>query len=118
MGDVGFGLSNDRISLFKNRCDILLALTGEALTLPLHELDPMIEYLDPTWIVPMHYNLAPVSGSGPGEMTKVEKFIERRSNDPVIYAGTNTVSFPMTESQTSRPTIVILEPSGYVPTTK
>ena len=62
MGDVGFGLGSDAIAPFKGRCDVLLALTGEALTLSLDALDPMIDYLEPTWVVPMHYNLAPVTG--------------------------------------------------------
>ncbi len=53
--------------------DVLLALTGEGLTLRLDELDPMIDTLNPTWIVPMHYNLAPVSGQK-RVMTKCRRF--------------------------------------------
>ena len=52
MGDVGFGLDSDQIRPFKGRCDVLLALVGEALTLRLDELDPMIDYLEPTWWYP------------------------------------------------------------------
>ena len=81
MGDLGYGLNEDDLAPFAGRCDVLLALTGEGLTLKLDELDPMIEILNPTWIVPMHYNLAPVSGQK-RRMTKVDVFIERRPLRP------------------------------------
>ena len=115
MGDVGFGLGNDKVAPFRERCDVLFALTGEALTLPLDELDPMIEYLEPTWIVPMHYNLAPVVGFEPNVMTKLETFIGRRSQDPIIYACHHTVTLPMPEMSGGKPTIVVLKPCGYQP---
>ena len=114
MGDLGYGLNEDDLAPFAGRCDVLLALTGEGLTLKLDELDPMIEILNPTWIVPMHYNLAPVSGQK-RRMTKVDVFIERRPLDPVIYARHPVVTFPLPESEVGRPAIVILEPSGYQP---
>ena len=118
MGDVGFGLDSDQIEPFKGRCDVLLALVGEALTLRLDDLDPMIDYLQPTWVVPMHYNLAPVTGFEPHIMTKVDGFIHRRARDPVVYARHHTVTFPLPTSGLGRPTVVVLEPSGYRPTSE
>jgi L-ascorbate metabolism protein UlaG (beta-lactamase superfamily) len=114
MGDLGYGLNEEDLAPFAGRCDVLLALTGEGLTLRLDELDPMIEILKPTWIVPMHYNLAPVSGQK-RVMTKLDVFIERRPRDPVIFARRQVVTFPLPASQLGRPTIVVLEPSGYQP---
>ena len=114
MGDLGYGLTKDDLAPFAGCCDVLLALTGEGLTLKLDELDPMIEILNPTWIVPMHYNLAPVSGQK-RRMTKVDVFIERRPSDPVVYARQPVVTFPLPASELGRPAIVILEPSGYQP---
>ena len=113
MGDAGFGLPDERSAPFKGKSDILLALTGEALTLKLEDLDPIIDYLDPTWIVPMHYNVAPVSGFEPFVMTKIDAFLERRSGDPVVFPRDHTVSFPMDTVALGRPTIVVLESSGY-----
>ena len=113
MGDVGFGLPDERIAPFKGKSDILLALTGEALTLKLEDLDPIIDYLDPTWVIPMHYNVAPVSGFEPFIMTKIDAFLDRRSGDPVVFPRDHTVSFPMDTVALGRPTIVVLEPSGY-----
>jgi hypothetical protein len=116
MGDVGFGLPPQEIAPFVGRCDVLLALTGEKLTLGLDELDKMIDFLDPTWIVPMHYGLAPVVGTEPNIVTKVDVFLNRRSRDPVIQVRHHTVEFPMSTPVPGRPTIVVLEPSGYSPT--
>ena len=113
MGDAGFALPHEQIAPFKNRCDLLLALTGEALTLNLEDLDPVIDYLDPTWVVPMHYNVAPVVGFEPFVMTKADVFLQRRSRDPAILARRHTVGFPLDTAGLGRPTIVVLEPSGY-----
>ena len=115
MGDLGFGLDNSEIEPFVNRCDVLLATVGEALTLDLDELEPMIDYLKPTWIVPMHYNVAPVVGK-PFPMKTVDVFLDRRPNDPIIYVRHHTVTFPIPTIKSNRPTIVVLEPSGYKPT--
>ena len=59
MGDLGYGLDAAQPRApSPAAATILLALTGEGLTLTLDELEPMIDILSPTWIVPMHYNLA------------------------------------------------------------
>ena len=111
MGDVGFGLSTEDLAPFADKCDVLLALVGEALTLRLDELEPMIEYLKPTWIVPMHYNLAPVVGKM--KMTKVDTFLQQHPRNPILHARHHTVTFPLPTSQFDQPTIVVLDPSGY-----
>ena len=112
MGDLGYGLAAEDLSPFANRCDVLLALTGEDLTPSHDELDTMIEFLEPSWIVPMHYNLPPVSF----EMSPLQKFLDHRDRDPVILVRRHTVTFPLPVSEHGRPTIVVLEPSGYTPT--
>ena len=114
MGDLGYGLNAKQLAPFAGHCDVLLALTGEGLTLKLHELDPMIDILEPTWIVPMHYGLAPVSGMK-RRMSTLDVFLERRPSDPVLYARRSAVTFPLPKSDLGRPTIVVLEPSGYKP---
>lgn len=115
MGDVGFGLDPGRLAPFAGCCDVLLSPVGEALTLSLNELDPMIEILDPTWVVPMHYSLAPVTGRS-RLMAKVDSFLQHRSRDPVILARHHSVAFPLATSGLGRPVIVVIEPSGYKPT--
>lgn len=114
MGDLGYGLNAEQLAPFAGRCDVLLALTGEGLTLKLHELDPMIDILKPTWIVPMHYGLAPVIGMR-RRMSTLDVFLDRRRDDAVFYARGSTVTFPLPKSELGRPTIVVLEPSGYEP---
>ncbi len=111
MGDLGYGIGAEELAPFAGRCDVLLALVGEHLTLELDALDPMIEFLDPTWIVPMHYNLPPLTAG----MTRVDEFLKRRSGDPVIFARHDTVTFPMPSGGLGRPTIVVVDPAGYEP---
>jgi L-ascorbate metabolism protein UlaG (beta-lactamase superfamily) len=112
MGDLGFGLRNDELRAFVGRCDVLLALVGEGLTLPLGELDPMIEFLEPKWVVPMHYSLPPISAG----MAGVDSFLQRHPRWPVLVARHHTVTFPLPVSPLGYPTIVVLEPSGYTAT--
>ncbi len=115
MGDVGFGLPNDELAPFQGRCDLLLALAGEGLVLDHEELDPMIDVLNPRWIVPMHYGLAPVTGQL-RPMAKAEDFLKHRSGDPVVLTRSTTATFPLDTGANDLPTIVVLEPSGYAPT--
>lgn len=109
MGDLGFGLTKEQLKPFVGHCDVLMALVGENLTLPLAELDPMLDYLKPSWIFPMHYELPPISGG----MSTVDKFLERHPRNPVIIVRQDRVSFPLPRLSPDLPTIVILEPSGY-----
>ena len=118
LGDLGFGLSNEELAPWAGRCDVLMAIVGEKHTVPLDALDSMIDFLKPTWILPMHYGVPPLGGEGVpgGGMSPVDVFLNRRSRDPVIVARYHTMTFPTTRSEDGRPTIVVLEPSGYQPT--
>ena len=118
LGDLGFGLSNNELTPWKGRCDVLSAIDGEKYTVPLDALDEMIDFLKATWVVPMHYGLPPLGGEGipGGGMSPVDVFLNRRPRDPVVIARHHTITFPTTQSDDGRPTIVGLEPSGYQPT--
>ena len=113
MGDLGYEVGEKELAPFAGHCDILLALAGEHLTMPLESLDRMIEILNPTWLVPMHYRLPPL---GPAAMIKLAPFLQRHPQDPVIHVRHHTVSFPLPKLAPDRPTIVVLEPSAYEPT--
>ena len=115
MGDVGYELGRAELAPWKGRCDVLLALVGAGFTVPLDALDRMIDILQPTWIVPMHYALPPFGFRGipGGNMSAVDVFLNRRPRDPVIVARHHTISFPTRRARNGRPTIVVLEPSGY-----
>ena len=115
LGDLGFGLSNEDLAPWSGRCDVLMAIVGEKYTVPLDALDSMIDFLKPTWIVPMHYGLPPLGGDPGGGMSPVDVFLNRRPRDPVIVPRYHTMTFPTTRSEDGRPTIVVLEPSGYQP---
>ncbi len=110
VGDLGYGLNADELAPFVGHCDVLLAITGDSNTIPLPDLDFMIEHLKPNWVVPMHYFLPPF-GKG---MAPVGKFLDRRRRDPVIYPKSTTIRLP-TEipGANGGPAIIVLEPSGY-----
>lgn len=111
LGDLGYGLTAKELEKFVGRCDILLAIVGATITIPLNDLDFLIDYLKPKWVVPMHYELPPVVG-----MLPLSDFLSHRPRDPLIYARSNTVRFPLEAPELGRPTIVVLEPSAYQPT--
>ncbi len=109
MGDLGFGLGASELKPFAGHCDVLLALTGENLTLRFDELDPMVGILKPRWIIPMHYAIEPV-GLG---MTTIDKFLQRHPRSPVYIPRHHTVTLPLPDSENGEPVIVVLEPSSY-----
>ncbi len=115
LGDLGYGLGEDELAPWVGKCDVLLAIIGEELTVKLHELEPMIDFLKPTWVVPMHYGLPPFGGTAP-RMKSIDAFLDRRPRDPVFIVRHHTVTLPLPKPGDGRPTIVVLEPSGYVPT--
>lgn len=112
MGDLGYELSAEQLEPLQDRCDVFLVITGARNTPTHDELGRMIDCLKPRWLVPMHYELPPVSFGA----TPIEDFLATRPRDPVYLARCHTVSFPLPTSDPSRPTIVVLEPSGYRPT--
>jgi len=112
MGDLGYELTAEQLAPFVDHCDMFLVITGEQNTPSYEELDPMIDFLRPKWVMPMHYNLPPISFG----MSKVEKFLEHRARDPVIFPRHHTVTLPLPVLKPGHPTIVVPEPSGYTPT--
>lgn len=112
MGDLGYELTPEQLAPFVGRCDMFLVITGEMNTPTHEELDPMIDFLGPRWVVPMHYNLPPLSFG----MSRIEEFLDHRSGDPVVFPRHHTVTLPAPELKPGRPTIIVPEPSGYTPT--
>ena len=111
MGDLGYGLSKEELAPFRDRCQVMLAIVGQFNTLSLGDLGEMIEYLNPKWIVPMHFALPPVAGP----MRPLNEFLDSRPRDPLVFVRSSVVEFPLQMSDFERPTIVVLEPSGYKP---
>ena len=109
MGDLGYRLSDEDLAPFANHCDVLMALTGENLTPSHDDLDPMFEFLQPKWIVPMHYGMPPLTF----EMSNIDKFLDHRDQNPAYLVRHHTVSLPLPHSDLGRSTIVVLKPSGF-----
>ena len=115
LGDLGYGLSDEELQPFVGKSDVLMAVTGERNTLSLEELDPMIDLLNPGWVLPMHYALPPmgVEGMPGGGMTTVDEFLNRRRGDTILITRHHTIRLPQPRSEDGPPTIVVLAPSGY-----
>ena len=93
LGDLGYGLSPEELAPFVGRCDVLLAIVGQSLTIPLKDLDLLIDHLKPKWLVPMHYLLPPF-GVG-AALRPLGEFLVRRPQDPLIYPRCSTVKLPL-----------------------
>ena len=115
-GDLGYGLGEEELAPWANRCDVLMPIVGEMNTVKLGPLDMMIAFLNPTWIVPMHYGLPPLGGADAGGMTPVDAFLNRHPRSAVYVVRHHMVTFPLPKSDNGHPTIIVLEPSGYKPT--
>lgn len=109
MGDLGYRLTEEELAPFVGHCDVFLVITGEANTPSHDDVSAMIGFLKPTWVVPMHYDLPPISFN----MSPVEKFLAHRAGDPVFFPRHHTVTLPLPALRPGRPTLVVPEPSGY-----
>ena len=109
MGDVGHRVEPEALAPFVGRCDVLLALAGGGLTIPLDDLDAVIDVLSPRWIVPMHYGLPQIKV----DMLAVDEFLARHPEALVLRAGSSTIEIPAALPPPGRPTIVVLDPSGF-----
>ena len=115
LGDLGYGLDEKELAPWIGKCDVLMAIVGAMNTVPLEDLDRMIDILSPTWIFPMHYGLPPIGGEGGGGMKPVDVFLNRRLNDSVLVIRQHTIAFPLPKAESGRSMIVVLEPSLYRP---
>ena len=107
LGDLGYGLTQDELAPFVDRCDVLLAIVGQANTLSLDDLDGLIDHLQPKWIVPMHFRLWWAT-----KMRPLDEFLDRRRHDRLFFTRTSTVEFPLQIGSPDQNTIVVLEPSA------
>lgn len=109
MGDVGHRVEAEALAPFAGRCDVLLALAGGGLTIPLGDLDAVIDVLSPRWIIPMHYGLPQIKV----DMLAVDEFLGRRADAQILRAGSSTIEIPAVSPARGQATIVVLEPSGF-----
>jgi L-ascorbate metabolism protein UlaG (beta-lactamase superfamily) len=109
MGDVGTSLTDAQLEPLRGRVDVLLALAGAGLTIPLVDLDAAIEEIRPTVIIPMHYALPSlIYSSGP-----VEDFLARRPGDRIVQHAGSSVELDAADVASSRaPTIHVLRAAG------
>jgi L-ascorbate metabolism protein UlaG (beta-lactamase superfamily) len=111
MGDLGHPAGPQHLAPFRDRCDVLFALTGGGLTIGLEDLDQVIEVLEPHWIVPMHYAYPGLRADVRSGMLPLAAFLDRRRSDRVVDAAGTAITLPL-ENGSSRPTIVVLRPKA------
>jgi L-ascorbate metabolism protein UlaG (beta-lactamase superfamily) len=109
MGDVGTSLSDGQVAPLRGRVDVLLALAGAGLTIPLIDLDAAIGEIGPRVIIPMHYALPSLLYSaGP-----VEDFLARRPGDRIVqHAGSSVEIDAADVVANGAPTIHVLRAAG------
>lgn len=107
MGDVGQALTERQLAPLRGRVDVLLALAGAGLTIPLDDLDRAIGEIAPRVVIPMHYRTPSLRYSaGP-----VEDFLARRAGDRIFtHAGSTLELEP--ETLPDALTIHVLRPAA------
>jgi L-ascorbate metabolism protein UlaG (beta-lactamase superfamily) len=114
MGDLGHPAAPQHLAPFRDRCDVLFALTGGGLTIGLEDLDLVLEALEPRWVVPMHYAYPGLRADVRSGMLPLDAFLERRPRDRVVHAAGTAITLPLEETS-PRPTIVVLQPLAVTP---
>lgn len=82
MGDVGNRLTETQMAFYEN-VDLLLALTGNALTIKLPDLMEMIHRMRPKLVIPMHFRTLTYK---PQRGSWVEDFLVNFHDDQIDYA--------------------------------
>jgi L-ascorbate metabolism protein UlaG (beta-lactamase superfamily) len=105
MGDVGTPLAEEQLAPFRGRVDVLLALAGGELTIPLPDLHVAIRELRPRVVVPMHY----ATPSLLYRCRPVEDFLAAYSSDQVCWHASSTLELDG-DALPVGPTIHVLRP--------
>ncbi len=107
MGDVGNPLTEAQMDALAGT-DILLALTGGPPTIELQDLHPVIEYIKPKVVIPMHYRI-------PGPrffMLPVTEFTANYPDSMIEWSESTEVEFTK-ESLPNETRIVVLKPTLF-----
>jgi L-ascorbate metabolism protein UlaG (beta-lactamase superfamily) len=105
MGDVGTPLAEEQLAPFADRVDVLLALAGGGLTIPLPDLHVAIRELRPAVVVPMHYATPSLRyRCGP-----VEDFLAPYAREQVVRHDSSTLELDGVPAA-GPPTIHVLRP--------
>jgi L-ascorbate metabolism protein UlaG (beta-lactamase superfamily) len=105
MGDVGTPLAEEQLAPLRGRVDVLLALAGGELTIPLPDLHVAIGELRPGVIVPIHY----ATPSLRYRCRPVEDFLAAYPADRVVRHDSSTLELDG-GAASAEPTIHVLRP--------
>jgi L-ascorbate metabolism protein UlaG (beta-lactamase superfamily) len=108
MGDVGDALSEAQLAPLRGRVDVLFALAGAGLTIPLPDLDQVIDEIGPRVVIPMHYSTPSLRyTAGP-----VEDFLARRAGDRIVEHDGSVVELRDATLSSNGLTIHVLRPAA------
>lgn len=103
MGDVGNPLVEEQLAPLRGRVDVLLALAGGGLTIPLPALHEAIGEIRPRVVVPMHYATPSLKYSvGP-----VEEFLAPYRPGQIVHHDSSALALDGVEAS-GEPTIHVL----------
>jgi len=105
MGDIGTPLTPEQETRMPGRVDVLLALAGAKLTIPLPDLDTVIDRLDPRIVVPMHFATPKLRY----DVGPLEDFLLRRGADRVEIRDSSSATITPSSLPESR-TVLVLKP--------
>jgi L-ascorbate metabolism protein UlaG (beta-lactamase superfamily) len=107
LGDLGNPLTEEQLGLLRGNVDVLLALTGGPPTIELEDLDRAIEEIEPSVVIPMHYQIPKLRL----DILPLEAFISRYPEETIIKVESTEVGFsPHTLPRVLR--VYVLEPAG------
>jgi len=104
LGDLGHALTDSEYEELGHP-DIVIAATGGKPTIALEELVPMLERLNPKWIIPMHYRTPKINLN----ILPNEAFLEMvRGKFDILMVGAPTIELPV-DHQSERPEVLVLD---------
>lgn len=104
LGDLGHALSDSEYDRLGHP-DLVIAATGGKPTIALEELVPMLERLNPRWILPMHYRTPKINLN----ILPNESFLEIvRGKFDIRMVGSPSIELP-DERASGRPEVLVLE---------
>lgn len=104
LGDLGHALSDAEYAELGHP-DIVFASTGGKPTIALEELVPMLDRLDPKWIIPMHFKTPKVNLN----ILPNETFLDLvRGKYGIRTVGASTFDLPV-DHHTEGPEVIVLE---------
>jgi L-ascorbate metabolism protein UlaG (beta-lactamase superfamily) len=91
-GDVGIPIPDDQIERLRGRVDVMIAVTGDRLTIALEDLTRAIGEIRPRVVIPCHYQVRALKPRG-YFLYPVEAFLSKYPEAVWVYTNSTQVEF-------------------------